>query len=123
MHSRAQLESGSKLGIVQPCTRGDLICVLPLGVVFNRAGKRQLIWDGRHVNAHLREEDSRMETLSAAGSRIVRRRQLWGHCGYFCSLPFCAYEAGCHPPPRLRVGRSVLPLPGAAFRTGDRPAG
>ena len=41
------------------CSRTDLICVLPLGVAFNSAGKRRLIWDGRHVNAHLRKLESR----------------------------------------------------------------
>ena len=35
--------AGVTAGIMQPCMRGDLICVLPLGVAFNRASKRQLI--------------------------------------------------------------------------------
>ena len=48
---------------MQPCARSDLIGVLPLGVAFNRAGKRRLIWDGSQVNAYLREEEFSMETL------------------------------------------------------------
>ena len=68
--------AGVTAGIMQPCSRGDLICVLPLGVAFNRAGKRRLIWDGRHVNAYLREEDFRMETLQREG------RALFGDAEY-----------------------------------------
>ena len=45
------------------CTRNELICILPLGVVFNSAGKRRLIWDGRPVNSHLQKRLFRMETL------------------------------------------------------------
>ena len=68
--------AGVTAGIMQQCTRGDLICVLPLGVTFNRAGKRLLIWDGCHVNAHLHEEDFCMETLQREG------RTLFGDARY-----------------------------------------
>ena len=55
------------------CSRADLICVLPLGVAFNSAGKRRLIWDGRHVNAHLRKRPFRMETLQREGRALFER--------------------------------------------------
>jgi hypothetical protein len=45
------------------CSRDALTCILPLGVAFNSAMKRRLIWDGRHVNRHLRKRPCRMETL------------------------------------------------------------
>jgi hypothetical protein len=35
--------------------------------VFNSAGKRRLIWDGRHVNSHLRKRPFSMETLQRGG--------------------------------------------------------
>ena len=57
---------------MQPCTRSDLICVLPLGVDLNRAGKRRFIWDGSYVNAHLRERIS-----------VLRVKTLCGNCTAF----------------------------------------
>jgi hypothetical protein len=39
--------------MMQVCTRDKMICIIPLGVAFNSASKRWLIWDGRHVNSHL----------------------------------------------------------------------
>ena len=59
------------------CARSDLICVLPLGFAFNRAGKRCRIWDGRHLNAHLRDEDFRLETLQREG-RALRDNARYG---------------------------------------------
>ena len=55
------------------CSSIDLICVLPLGVAFNSAGKRRLIWDGRHVNAHLRKRPFRIETLQREGRALFER--------------------------------------------------
>ena len=52
---------------MRECSRDELICILPLGVAFNSAGKRHLIWDGRHVNQHLRKRPFRMETLQREG--------------------------------------------------------
>ena len=55
------------------CARDDLVCILPLGVAFNSAGKRRLIWDGRHVNRHLRKRPFRMETLQREGRSLFER--------------------------------------------------
>ncbi len=57
--------------------RGDeLICILPLGVAFNSALKRRLIWDGRHVNRHLRPLP--METLQREGRALFERSSFGG---------------------------------------------
>ena len=47
--------AGVAAGIMVACDRSALHCILPLGVAFNRKGKRRLIWDGRHVNRYLRQ--------------------------------------------------------------------
>ena len=60
------------------CDRSDLICILPLGVAFNSAGKRRLIWDGRHVNANLRKRPFRMETLQREGRALFERSHYGG---------------------------------------------
>lgn len=68
--------AGVSMGVMRPCKRGDLICVLPLAVAVNHALKTRLIWDGRHVNAHLREVPFKMETLQSEG------RTLFSGCGW-----------------------------------------
>ena len=55
------------------CSRSELICILPLGVAVNSAGKRRLIWDGRHVNANLRKRPFRMETLQREALALFER--------------------------------------------------
>ena len=60
------------------CSRSDLICILPLGVAVNSAGKRRLIWDGRHVNANLRKRPFRMETLQREGRALFERSHYGG---------------------------------------------
>ena len=60
------------------CARSDLICILPLGVAFNSAGKRRLIWDGRHVNKNLRKRKFKMETLQREGRTLFERSHFGG---------------------------------------------
>ena len=62
--------AGVAAGIMVACDRSALTCVLPLGVAFNRKGKRRLIWDGRHVNRHLRKEKFKMESLQREGRTL-----------------------------------------------------
>ena len=78
---------------MQPCARSDLVCDLPLGVAFNRAGRRQLIWDGHRVNAYLCEEDFRMETLQREG------RALFGDARYGGTVDFSAAYPHVHVRP------------------------
>ncbi len=47
--------------------------MLALGVAFNNAGKRRLIWDWRQVNRHLRKRPFRMETLQRQGCSLFER--------------------------------------------------
>ena len=60
------------------CSRSELKCILPLGVAFNSAGKRRLIWDGRHVNANLYAHPFRMETLQREGRALFGRSHYGG---------------------------------------------
>ena len=60
------------------CRREELTCILPLGVAYNSAGKRRLIWDGRHVNRHLRKHRFRMETLQREGRALFERSHYGG---------------------------------------------
>ena len=60
------------------CARTALICILPLGVAFNSAGKRRLIWDGRHVNKNLRRRKFKMETLQREGRALFERSHFGG---------------------------------------------
>ncbi len=46
------MATGISTRTMQVCTLDKMICILPLGVAFNSASKRWLIWDGRHVNSH-----------------------------------------------------------------------
>jgi hypothetical protein len=68
--------AGVAAGIMVACDRSFLKCVLPLGVAYNRKGKRRLIWDGRHVNRYLRKEKFKMESLQREG------RTLFEDCSY-----------------------------------------
>ena len=107
---------------MQPCARSDLIRVLPLGVAFNWAGKRRLIWDGRYVNAYLREEDFRIEMLQREG------RTLFGDARYGGTVDVLAAYHHVHmrPDATLYLGfewqGQFYPLFGAAIRPGHGPA-
>ena len=70
------IAAGVAAGIMVACDKSTLRCILPLGVAYNRAGKRRLIWDGQHVNAHLIVKSFRMETLQKEG------RTLFEQCAY-----------------------------------------
>ena len=70
--------TGIRAGTMRVCNREDLICVLPLGVAINSAGKLRLIWDGRHVNKHLRKRPFRMETLQREGRALFERSRYGG---------------------------------------------
>ena len=63
---------------MQVCSRSDLICILPLGVAINSAGKRRIIWDGRHVNANPYKRPLRMETLQREGRALFERSHYGG---------------------------------------------
>ena len=89
---------------VQPCASSDLICVLPLGVASNRAGKRQLIWDGHRVNAYPCEEDFRMETLQREG------RALFGDARYGGTVDVSAAY------PHVHVRPYALPYQGLEWQ-------
>ena len=70
------IAAGVAMGIMRPCSREFLTCILPLGVVANSAGKLRLIWDGRWVNSFLRKVKFSMETLQNEG------RSLFAGCSY-----------------------------------------
>ena len=72
------IATGVATGTMRACARSELICILPLGVAFNSAGKRRLIWDGRHVNKHLRKHRFRMETLQREGRSLFERSHYGG---------------------------------------------
>ena len=74
----AAITTGVAARTMRTCTRDELRCILPLGVAFNSAGKRRLIWDGRHVNSHLRKRPFRMETLQREGRSLFERSQYGG---------------------------------------------
>ena len=68
---------------------------VPPGVDFHRAGKRRLImiWDGRRVNARLREEDFCAKTLPQEG------RALFGGARYGATVDVCRRLGGTSPRP------------------------
>ena len=72
------IATGIAARTMRACSRADLICILPLGVAFNSVMKRRLIWDGRHVNRHLRKRPFRMETLQREGRALFERRHFGG---------------------------------------------
>ncbi len=55
------------------CSSEELICILQPGVAFNSALKLCLIWDGQHVNHHLRMRPFCMETLQREGRTLFER--------------------------------------------------
>ena len=55
---------------MQQGSREELMCVLPLGIALNRAGKLRLIWDGRHLNKNLLITPMKMETLQKEGRAL-----------------------------------------------------
>jgi hypothetical protein len=72
------IATGVATGTMRTCSRAELTCILPLGVAYNSAGKRRLIWDGRHVNKHLRKHRFRMETLQREGRSLFERSHYGG---------------------------------------------
>jgi hypothetical protein len=72
------ITTGIAARTMRVCSRDALICILPLGVAFNSAMKRRLIWDGRHVNRHLRKRPFRMETLQREGRALFERSHFGG---------------------------------------------
>jgi len=72
-----KVAEGVLAGTMLRCSRSDLWCILPLGVAVNAVGKLRLIWDGRHVNAHLPKSKFRMETLQREGLSLFERSG-WG---------------------------------------------
>ena len=71
------IAEGVAAGVMRPCRRDALTCILPLQVAFNSAGKPRLVWDGTHVNKHLPDVKFRMETLQREG-RDLFERAAWG---------------------------------------------
>ena len=63
---------------MRECSRDELICILLLGVAFSSAGKRRLIWDGRHVNLHLCKRPFHMKTLQREGRALFERSSFGG---------------------------------------------
>ena len=72
------IAAGIAARTMRACARDELICILPLGVAFNSVLKRRLIWDGRHVNRHLRKRPFRMETLQREGRALFERSTFGG---------------------------------------------
>jgi hypothetical protein len=72
------IAAGIAARTMRACSRDELICILPLGVAFNSALKRRLIWDGRHVNRHLRKRPFRVETLQREGRALFERSSFGG---------------------------------------------
>ena len=61
----AAVAAGVAAHTIWAVPRDSLECILPLGVAFNSAGRRRLVWDGLHVNRNLRKHKFLKETLSA----------------------------------------------------------
>jgi hypothetical protein len=72
------IAAGTAARTMRACSRDELLCILPLGVAINSALKRRLIWDGRHVNRHLRKRPFRMETLQSEGRALFERSAFGG---------------------------------------------
>ena len=100
------------------CNRNELICVLPFGVAFNSAGMRRLIWDGRHVNAHLRKRQFRVETVQREGRALFERSTHGGTLDTSSDYHHLdmAENLKRHPLPRIRVGGRVLRFRSAPLR-------
>lgn len=65
--SRRQWTRGSGSAPCGGAAREDLVCILPLGVAVNSAGKLRLIWDGSWANVCLVEKRFFMEALQREG--------------------------------------------------------
>ena len=76
----AAIADGVAARTMRMCWREVLVCILLLGVACNSVGKRRLIWDGRHVNAHLRKRKFRMESLQLEGRSLFERSMIGGTC-------------------------------------------
>ena len=74
----AAVAEGVLLGTMAPCSREHLLCVLPLSVAVNSAGKKRLIWDGRHVNRHLPTDKFRMNSLQREGRALFESARFGG---------------------------------------------
>jgi hypothetical protein len=76
-----------------PCARYLLSCILSLGVAVDSAGKKRLIWDGRHVNRHLPLQPFRMDSLQREG------RLLFETAGYGGTADFSSayHHVPMHP--------------------------
>ena len=72
------IAAGVAARTMRACFRDELRCILPLGVAFNSALKRRLIWNGRHVNRHMRKRPFRMETLQREGRALFERSSFGG---------------------------------------------
>ena len=125
----AAIADGVGLGTMAPCARGLLTCILPLGVAVNSAGKKRLIWDGRHVNRHLPFEPFRMDSLQREGRSlfetagygvrpIFRARTIMSQCTLTQqpSLVLSGKASAtsfwyCAPAGRVRGRRRPLPAP------------
>ena len=100
----AAVAAGVAARTMRACAREDLVCILPLGVAANSAGKLRLIWDGRHVNRHLLRRRFRMETLQREGRALFERSLFGGTADISAayhhvemaeeSLPFLGFEWG-----------------------------
>jgi len=88
-----KVAEGVSLGTMQPCKHQALPCILPLGIACNSAGKRLLIWDGRHVNQYLPKHAFRMETLQRE-RRALFERVRWGGT---CDLSSAYHHVEMHP--------------------------
>ena len=88
-----KVAEGLRWGTMQRCAREDLRCILPLGVASNSAGKKRLIWDGRHVNRYLQKRTFRMESLQREG-RALFEQSSWGGT---CDLSSAYHHVEMHP--------------------------
>ena len=87
-----KVAEGVRLGTMLPCEHRELSCILPLGVASNSAGKRRLIWDGRHVNQYLPRQPFHMETLQREGRALFER----SHWGGTCDLSSAYHHVEMH---------------------------
>jgi len=87
-----KVAEGVRLDTMLPCEHHELSCILPLGVASNSAGKRRLIWDGRHVNQYLPRQPFHMETLQREGRALFER----SHWGGTCDLSSAYHHVEMH---------------------------
>jgi len=89
--------AGVAAGIMVACDRSVLRCILPLGVAYNRVGKRRLIWDGQHVNAFLIEKSFRMETLQKEGRTLFEQSSYGGTINVSSAYHHVEMHETAHP--------------------------